>query len=152
MKVTFGNTTSEANITNWLWDFGDGSSKVATKDLLTPHTYSTPNVISASLTAVNSLGCSNTTTKSIVNRFTPEAKFVLPSLVCKGATGVMTYNGLANVTTKYKWTFDNKTSATGEKVTKKLPAGKQNIKLEVTNGQCSGTKTKEVNINNLPKN
>lgn len=158
MKVNFGNTTTDANITSWTWDFGDASAKVNSKTLSSPHTYTTPGLIFATLTAVNSLGCSNTTNKSIVNQFTPSAKFTVPSPVCKNSESTLTYSGTANISTKYSWTFDTDISVlsgskSGPYNLKFNKATVQNIKLitQDTISGCSDTLTKSVEVKEVPE-
>ncbi len=54
--VTFTNLSTDA--TNYLWDFGDGSSST---NLNPTHIYNSPGIFDVSLVALNGLGCSDST-------------------------------------------------------------------------------------------
>jgi gliding motility-associated-like protein len=155
--VTFANTTTDLTLSTWLWDFGDGSPTVSAKDLASPHVYALAKTYSASLTAVNSLGCSNTTTKSIVSMFTPSAKFAIPATICKNETATLSYTGLANASSKYVWNFDNQItvqagSKEGPYDLKFTAIGSKSIKLTITDtlSNCFDTLTKHVEVKEVP--
>lgn len=151
ITINVTNYTPSAN-TSFKWIFGDGQMSTTYSP---SHTYTSAGKYDVKLVAKHTSGCSDSLTQSNKVEIAPlVVDFTFPDTICEGSIFELEEYIVPRLTssTVYQWTFDNKTSATGEKVTKKLPAGKQNIKLEVTNGQCSGTKTKEVNINNLPKN
>ena len=157
MPVNFLNTTVDLTLSNWSWDFGDGSPKQTTKDLEAPHIYTTPNTIFASLTAKNSLGCTNTTTKSIVVRFTPNALFSLPATVCKNANAAMVYTGTSNVSTKYTWLFDSNVNVVsgskgGPYNLNFTQTGSKFVKLTIADSLtgCTDTLTKRIQVKEVP--
>jgi len=59
------NSTSNQNITNWWWDFGDGSSIVSTTVNITTHTYSNGGTYLVNLTGLNGTFNNLTTSQSI---------------------------------------------------------------------------------------
>ena len=160
MTVTLLNTTADADITSWSWDFGDGSPKVSAKDLTSSHIYNTTatTLFTAKLTAVNSLGCSNTTNKSILDQFTPSAKFSSPANICRNSETLISYTGSANSSTKYTWKFDTDiTQISGSKsgpYNLKFPkVGFPSIKLTTkdTLTGCEDTLKKSVEVKDVPE-
>ena len=55
------NDTSSSTPTEWNWSFGDGTANATTQN--TTHTYTTPGVYNATLTATNAFGSTSATTR-----------------------------------------------------------------------------------------
>lgn len=87
LDVTFYDSTfSYSDVTQWIWDFGDGNS--ITKNDSTPvtHTYAAPGQYQASLITTNAIGCIDTsifTTIYVSDQPSPNFS-VSPSTVCAG--------------------------------------------------------------------
>ena len=97
--------TNIANVTNWLWDFGDG----ITSTLRNPtHTYSVSGTYTVSLTALNINGCSNTITHEIIVFIAPIANFNFDNPTCSSDS--VQFNDFSNTPfgtniTEWKWIF-----------------------------------------------
>ncbi|MES2762568.1 MAG: PKD domain-containing protein [Bacteroidota bacterium] len=86
LTVTFRDSSQSSHpLTNYTWNFGDGSPLNAggTNTLVT-HTYTTPGVYYATLVVVNTLGCRDTSFKWPIHVATPpHTSFSFsPSVVC----------------------------------------------------------------------
>lgn len=139
-------------ITNWSWNFG-GQASSTLKDT-TAVTLSGANVYGIKLSATNSAGCTNTTTKNLVVKKTPTVSFNLPVKVCVADTANVIYTGDGDPTASYNWIFPNSQSVTGNaigpyKVTY-ASAGQRKIILEVTENGCTTTDTTTIAVNSLP--
>ena len=154
VTVIATNTTVEGAypITNWLWNFGGQGTSIL-KDT-TAVTLSGANIYGISLSATNSAGCTNTTTKNLVVKKTPTVSFNLPQNVCLADTANVTYTGDGDPTASYSWSFPNSQSATGitfgpYKVTYAL-AGQKKIILEVTESGCASKDSTTIVVKSLP--
>ncbi|MBO9658463.1 MAG: PKD domain-containing protein, partial [Chitinophagaceae bacterium] len=97
-------------ITNWLWDFGDGSTQSFNAPPFT-HSYSTNDSFSIKLTVTDAAGCMDTLTRpSFIKTTTPLVSFE-PSLtqVCAGA--VMSFNNNSSPSTSF-WDFGDGNTST----------------------------------------
>lgn len=96
-------------ITNWLWDFGDGTTSTAQNPV---HTYSTLGNYTVSLTVTNGT-CTHTTTH-LVGAVDESPDFA--SVITTSCKGVTIYFGAINLNysnvTSYDWNFGNGTSLT----------------------------------------
>jgi len=156
-NVTLTNSTTDANITSWLWDFGDGTTS-ATKSPGSK-TYSTAkNNIGLKLTATNIAGCSNTTSQVFNAIFTPTATFSVPSVICQKYSNTVSYTGTSNLATRYTWTFGNTSnilagSKSGPFTIKWDSEGITSVTLTTldTLTNCSNTVSKSINVKAIPK-
>lgn len=86
LTVTFRDSShSSRPITNYTWNFGDGSPvNAGTTNTLVTHTYTTPGVYYATLVIQNALGCRDTSFKWPIHVATPpHTSFSFsPSVVC----------------------------------------------------------------------
>lgn len=145
-------TKDEASITKWLWNFG-GQATSTSKDT-TAVTITGANIYGIKLSATNSAGCTNTTTKNLTVKKTPTVSFNSPANVCVADTANVFYTGDGDPTASYNWSFPNSQSATGNtfgpyKLTYGS-AGLRNIILEVTENGCAKKDTTTIAVNPLP--
>jgi len=117
--------TSSTNITNWLWDFGDGSG-FGTSQIVT-HSYESQGTYYATVFATDENGCTSTKTfstpaKIIINADRPIADFTVDKT--KTCDQTLTTN-LTNISTfaqgkitGYQWDFSDGTIDTKENTTK----------------------------------
>lgn len=86
LTVTFRDTSQSSHpITNYTWNFGDGSPlNAGSTNTLVTHTYTTPGTYYATLVIQNSLGCKDTSFKwPIYVASPPHPSFTFsPSVVC----------------------------------------------------------------------
>ncbi|MDX1902538.1 MAG: PKD domain-containing protein [Thermonemataceae bacterium] len=111
--ITFANTSvgSDAYVSSWLWDFGDGNSST----LKTPtHTYASAGTYNVTLTVNNLNTCNNSITKTIVASAGVTANFQDIPLACVGQS--ITFNNLSTYTnlpfdeaTGFYWNFGDGT-------------------------------------------
>jgi len=88
--LTFTDTSKVASgsITQWVWDFGDGSAPVTvTTNAAQTHTYTTAGTYNATLTVTTSTGCVSTVfTHPVVIEALPTVTFGALNGVCSNAT------------------------------------------------------------------
>jgi gliding motility-associated-like protein len=102
---TDASVTSSGTITNWNWNFGDGSPQNTTQS--PSHLYAVAGVKSVTLTINNSFGCADTITKNATVYFNPIASFSYTN-VCSGDSMYFTNNSTVDtsaVITSYIWGF-----------------------------------------------
>jgi len=109
--VNMTNTNNDT-IAGWLWSFGDGSPDLTVKDPIS-HTYNIDSSYSISLQAVNNLGCSNKTTRSLIVKPTPQGSFTLPPGACVNNNVPITFTGNVPNGTNYTWNFGGGTVVSG---------------------------------------
>jgi gliding motility-associated-like protein len=86
-NVTFTDhsTSIDGHITQWIWDYGDGSSDTHTDGNPVSHTYAATGSYTVTLTVAANGGCSASTTQLITVNANPEVDFTLPD-VCLSDT------------------------------------------------------------------
>jgi gliding motility-associated-like protein len=144
--VTFTDQSvaNEGTITEWKWDFGDGSpvETYTANPVSLTHPYSASNSYNVTLTVTNSKGCVNTTITQLVISPPPVASFTLPDAcitdVAKFSSTSTIADGTENQFT-YEWNFGdpNATVAGNQSFAKNgvhlyTQAGNYNITLKVT--------------------
>jgi gliding motility-associated-like protein len=145
LNAVFTNTSvsGSGSVTNYLWDFGDGTSSTLPNP---PHLYSTAGINNVTLQVTNSAGCINTLTKpnyinvtSAVNAsffYTPPTGCGFPQTITftNNSTGI---SGVMN----YLWDFGDGTTSTAISPTHTFTAaGTYTIKLTATNASgCTST-------------
>ena len=112
LTVQFSDSSSafpSTTLSNWIWDFGDGSSGSGQNPI---HTYSTPGSYDVSLTVLDSQGCLDTLTKiAYINPTNPTAEFTTTdSLACPGSL-VRFVNQSTGVGLSYLWDFGDGTTS-----------------------------------------
>ena len=153
--TAFTNTTDTlgASISNWQWTYGDGGSN--SNAFASPaRTYTAAATYVVTLGATNSLGCFNSTKKSLIVRTTPSSDFSLPSTICAGVNTNITHSGAAGINAVYTWNFDGGTAVPG---TGKGPhntswsaSGVKTVSLTVADSGCTSFTAKSISINPQP--
>lgn len=94
---------SSGGVTQWAWDFGDGT----TSNLQNPsHTYTAPGTYSVSLTVTNADGCTSTSSKNNFIQYLPQPEagfFTNDTLICTGVPAAFT--DTSKQATKWIWNF-----------------------------------------------
>ncbi|SDK30302.1 PKD domain-containing protein [Pedobacter sp. ok626] len=156
LPVTFKNTTIDLDITSFVWNYGDGSTPFIGFEPPAPHIYTgNQEYYTATLTATNALGCSNTHELIIHIIQPPKAAFnISPS--AKISIPDYTFNfedKSTNNPTNWEWDFGDKSF--GSKL--KNPShtysdtGTYIVKLKVLNQQgCFDTISNKVTIIGVP--
>lgn len=143
---------SEADITSYAWDFGDGSA-VSTAASPT-HTYTTENSFSVTLDVVTKSGCKLSFTRvGYINTGTrPVVGFTAtPTDACR-ETPVKFTNQSTPAGDTWTWIFpQDKTTDTAENPTHKFTIlGSQDVTLVVNNHGCMDSLTKQAFIQITP--
>lgn len=145
VQITFSDqTVHSANITSWLWDFGDGNTSAIP---FPSHTYSADGLYDVSLTLTDEFGCVGTRTKTEwIDLSHPVADFSSNSvMVCPGT--IVDFSDLSNpdtTLTDWLWDFgDGNTSDLQFPTHVYTVAGTYTISLTITNiFGCAHTETK----------
>jgi len=146
-----GNTT----ISNWDWDFGDGSSSVQQNP---SHTYASPGVFQVTLIVTNTSGCKDTITYPAVVNPLPVASFSTAP-VCQGSPSCFTDQSVisAGSVSSWSWNFGDPGSGSSNTSPLQNPChtyngpGSYSVILTVTSDSgCQGVITHPVTINPKP--
>ena len=137
-------------ITDWQWNFGDGS----TSTLQSPgHNYSTAGTYTSSLIVTTSHGCVDTVTHSVVVNGLPNAAFTT-SNVCDHAPVTVTNSSTSNYgsITSYQWSMgDGSTASNANPSHTYSDTGTYVMQLVVTSSLgCTDTITNPVQIYPVP--
>jgi PKD repeat protein len=142
LTVTFTDT-STGNITDWSWDFGDGTTSTAKT---AAKTYTNPDTYTVSLT-VSGPGGSNTTTKTIsVTAALPVANFS-----ASPTSGIVplavTFTNSSTNATSYSWDFgDGGTSTAQNPAHTYTTAGIYTVELTATGSGGTNSKTGNITV------
>ena len=149
-------TTTITDITNWLWEFGDG---ITSTDQNATHTYLVSGTYTVSLTALNLNGCSNTVTHEVEVFKAPIANFDFVDPTCsEDLVQFIDYSTTPSGTniTEWKYYFGDGDStiiiptASPDVQHQYDSSGTFTVTLIITNSNgCQNTVSKEVTI--LPK-
>jgi gliding motility-associated-like protein len=151
--IAFENLTqNEYPITNWLWDFGNGTNSTDES----PSVTFAPGTYQVTLTASNAGGCSDQITQTVNILALPTVSFSVES-VCEGETSVFISStnvpapGSINL---YEWDFGSNGSVdyTTENVSVVLPnSGTTNVTLTVTsNDGCTASFSNTATVHPTP--
>ena len=143
-------------ITNWTWNFGDGSGdKIfsGTGDRNGKHTYTTAGTYTVRLT-VNVMNdqnteCSFTTTNTYEISNLPTADYTVEAPLCTGNTYrfIQKTNFGTNGSGPVKWTFSNGETSVRDTTLQQFAAGNQTVQLKATDRLgCSNTKTSNITV------
>jgi gliding motility-associated-like protein len=151
--VYTGNATTGATY-NWNFDGGVASPGIGAG----PHTvtWATSGTKNISLIVTQSGVSSTAFTSSVVVNPIPTSTFTLPSIICAGTGGTVTYTGTAPIGANYTWNFgsgSNPSTATtrGPHSIIWSNAGTPNVSLTVTqNGCVSAVTTQTATVQALP--
>ncbi len=147
---------TNSTVTQWLWDFGDGTNSTLKNP--PPKTYTISNTYTITLTVKSVIGCSSAvTSKPIVVNPLPKAQFSIVNPSCEKQQISFIDASVANAgnITTWNWDFkdgDLKTYVNGNPFNKRFDtAGNYNVLLEVvTNKGCKNILTKNIRVNTLP--
>ncbi|MEI7663830.1 MAG: PKD domain-containing protein, partial [Bacteroidota bacterium] len=147
---TDGSTSSSGTITNWLWDFGDGTQGASQNPA---HLYTTAGLFTVTLTVHTSLGCQHSTSHQVLVNVPPVAMFTSADH-CKGSLTHFTDQSTTTaggISTWY-WKFgDGAVDTVQNPAHLYVNAGTYNVKLRVTNtGGCTDSVTIPVIIYQRP--
>lgn len=153
--VDFQNASeSFAPITNYYWNFGDGSSSTAA--MPPTHYYNTPGIYNVQLAITGKDGCqSDTLTKTIVVGDGPKADFSVGD-TCFNTPPVIKDASTSNIgtITQWNWKLNGTAVASGQQpVLNNIPAGDNQLQLQVTTefGCTSNWVTKTFAIKDAPQ-
>ncbi len=104
-QYTDNSTVSSGNISEWIWDFGDGSTGTSAS---TNHTYTNPGTYTTTLISVTNNNCRDTISHSVIVNGLPVANFTAAnacaeSLINFANTSTSAYGTI----TSYNWNFSN---------------------------------------------
>lgn len=148
--VQFTDISTGQSITNWTWDFGDGSAISNVQNAT--HIYSLAGSYDVTLIAGNSSGCVDTIIKTIIVNTIPTPLFSA-NASCEGTTTSFTDLSTDTVAIT-NWFYDfndgnNSTSQNPDYIY--ASAGTYNVSLTVTNiNGCSNTFVLPVTVNVYP--
>lgn len=139
---------STGGITNWLWDFGDGT----TSTLQHPsHLYATNGTYLVSLTVTNPAGCTHTSMQMVTVNLVPTAAFTT-STTCLGQVSTFTDN-TTGVPTAWIWDFGDgsPTSALQNPTHSYTATGTYTVQLIAFGGTgCADTITGNITVTPIP--
>ena len=155
-NVVFTNNTDTVgnDYSNWVWDFGDGEPLYNGFEPVN-HTYTQPGEYTVTLGTTNSLGCFNYSTQKITVKPAPVAQFSVSSPACQNENLKIEYTGTYIGSPTFQWGFDSPVSVSGSGegpyLLKWGEAGNKDITLTVTEGGCSSSVSKKIQINPITK-
>ena len=152
-KVTFTDQSQavDGTLTNWLWDFGDGTVKNG-NEAVVEHTYITPGEYNVTLQATNSFGCKKTDSKpkyiKISDGIQPEFTISAASSCRLPVQYTFTNNSTGTGNLSYEWNFDDGTTSTDIHPNHTFTQARDyNITLTVRNDKgCLNTITKKLTV------
>jgi gliding motility-associated-like protein len=122
-----------ATITNYRWDFGDGTTPLSTSTSPTSHAYSSVGVYSVSEIVTDNIGCKDTMVKpSYIHVTKPTASFIMSTThPCPGVPVAFTSTSSVGVVS-WNWTFGDGSTASGPSPSHAYTAaGSYSVKLVV---------------------
>lgn len=151
-SAIFTNTTDTVSntISQWEWNFGDGSPVYTGKNP-SAHVYNSAGLYLVTISATNSLGCKNSTTQLLVIRNAPTVSLSNSgSPVCAGEVTTITCTTNAGPTATYTWNYNSgiATPGTGQgpQNVSWNTGGFKNISVTVTDSSCAASATDVVQV------
>ena len=157
VNFTDQSTAPNSTVTQWSWNFGDGTLSTSQNPI---KNYSAPGTYNVTLTIISAAGCASTVaTKPVVVNALPTANFTNSAPACAKMDITFTDASLANSGNLVKWTWN---FGDGSNAVKTSPApfvhnytnpGTYNVTLQTeTNKGCVSTiLTRPITINILPE-
>lgn len=142
-------SNGDTAITKWTWDFGDGKLG-NTNDPSHAYTYS--STFNIGLTVTDGHGCKSLATKIKYIRIkpTPKPVFTLDKDYSCLLPGVFTATNSSQGTNTYKWICSDGSSASTNNFKTNINSfGKYSITLQASKDGCTGSLTKQVNVERL---
>ena len=151
-QVTFDASSSTGNITDYEWDFGDGSN---TTGITATHSYSANGTYTVNLTVTDDNGATDTTSTAI----TVSTTFVIARFSYSPENPIInqliTFNASSSTgnITIYEWDFGDGSNATGIIATHSYSAtGTYTVNLTVTDDNgATGTTTTVITVTSAPE-
>ena len=144
-ELAYFTMTGTANLTSWLWDFGDGSTS---SNQNPTHDYLIPGFYDVTLYYTDEHGCSDQTTYSI-SVFTPPDVGIIASTTTACVNTPIDFTGTSSSNiVLWEWDFDDGTTGTGQYITHTYTQfGDMLVTLTVTdiNG-CSSTASQNIEV------
>jgi len=147
IAFTEASTSSVGSVTNWNWNFGDGSPISTTQN--PSHPYNTGGPYSVSLAVTSTNGCVDTLTQVINVYYQPNAAFDANGICVSDGTIFTDTSSVVNSTiTTWNWNFGDATSATIQNPNHNYPtSGNYNVTLTVQSAQgCSDTISQTIGV------
>ncbi|MGC8866449.1 MAG: PKD domain-containing protein [Bacteroidales bacterium] len=143
--------TPGAPLTQWLWNFGDGT----TSSLQNPvHQFADTSSYTVILSVANTFGCTDTASKVIKPALLPGAMLAAPGTVFCADTLTLTLSETSNQqANRYVWNFGDGTTVetTIPQVEHSFVSGTWNVMLTVySNAECPNADTLQITIHSLP--
>jgi PKD repeat protein len=146
-------TSTTGTIVQWLWNFGDGATASGEQ---VQHVFSSPGTFAVTLTVVDSIGASNSITRSVtVGQGTLPTADIIFSPAGPAIGQTVNFNGSGSTVqpghqiVEYSWNFGDGTLGTGPLVAHAFQtAGTFNVTLKVTDdlGRTSALKQVPVTV------
>ncbi|MEP7170799.1 MAG: PKD domain-containing protein, partial [Bacteroidota bacterium] len=150
MPIQFTDGSAGGTITQWNWNFGDGTTSLLQNPT---HNFSSAGTYSVILTAITSNGCTDSKTKQVVIHNLPNANFS-SNIVCQGFTTLFT--DLSSDSTSginsWSWNFgDGNSSLQSNPSHVYSQSGNFTTQLITTSSNgCADTIAHNVIVNSLP--
>lgn len=148
VNVSFvANVTTLIPVSNYTWNFGDGSSTVSCSSCNTQsHTYTASGTYTVTLTYTTGTGCTYSTTTTVNVASKPAASFTAsPTTICPGAP--VTFSNASTGATSYSWIFgDGGTSSATNPTYSGYSTGTYTVTLIANNNGCRDTQTRSAYI------
>jgi gliding motility-associated-like protein len=157
-NFTDQSTVAGSTITQWIWDFGDGTTSSTANP---PHIYSTPGTYTVKLKVVSAKGCPTVNkfaTHTIIVNPVPIGNFNVSTPLCEKSDITITDASLVSTGSLVKWTwnYDDGSNAVlnspASFIHNYTSAGTYNVtlKVETDKGCVSTVLSKPVTVNVLP--
>ncbi|QHL87535.1 PKD domain-containing protein [Nibribacter ruber] len=139
MMFTDQSTVAQGSITQWAWDFGDGSA--LTTAASPKHLYAAPGTYLVKMKVTSDKGCVDSTQLSVTVNHQPIAEFNLPDICIKDDAVFQNTSRIALGTLSYLWEFgDGKTSTERHPRHRYAAEGVYTVKLTATSDKgCVAT-------------
>ena len=155
-QVSFSDLSSTDSIhpiSKWIWDFGDGAIDTLQSPPFT-HAYNVSNTYTVKLKLIDAIGCTDTASKinALTTQPKPVADFAISdSMNCFSTPVSFTDNSQGQLVQRL-WDFGDGATATEATPvhTYALPSN-YDVTLIVSNGACTDTVSRSVNVIPLPK-
>lgn len=152
VSTTFNFTSQGTGLTNWQWDFDDGTSSTTSSP---SHQYSSAGIYAVTLIASNANGCRDTLVKP---NYINIGSSLVPSFTSSDTAGcaplIINFNATVANATSWNWTFGDGTSSTIANPSHTYSApGNYSLTLTVTTlSGCNGSITipQYIKIDSLP--
>ena len=139
--------TNTNPIANWQWYFGDGGI-AGTQN--TNHTYTNPGTYTVKLVVTDINGCKDSISKNVTTSTIPNFDFGYQVNICNPLS--VQFSGVGNDTQNPYWSFGDGGITTGNLNPGHTYSSQGNyiIRYSVSNGSCTDTISKTINLSIIP--